>query len=363
MRYPSIDLMRTVAICLMVIVHFVENLSGQKSYPWLPTGFAAPIFTFLSGISYSLWLNSQRSHGATEELISKRTVRRGLFLLGVGFAFNILVWMPDDTYNWDVLTFVGSAWLFLGFVRDLPAIVSVSICVMVFVFSPVMRVVADYPAYWTTGYFDCDMELSQVSLGFLVTGYFPFFPWIILPLAGYLIGQRMLVDGTDPPPSFHWLALAGASLMGVAWLSVRFRDQTPAVVQKHLLKGWTMFPPSPEYLLTTMGFVLLVFSLLHQWIDRNPRFQVHRAFAVTAASFSQHAFTMYLLHHVVHLWPLWIYGVIAGHDATHYWQTGTSLGTALTLAILFLVVAALFLRWMDRTNTPGMESLMRWLCD
>ena len=53
-RQPSIDVLRAVAIVLMVTVHFVENLSGAYGadggpllgayrYWWLPTGFAAPL--------------------------------------------------------------------------------------------------------------------------------------------------------------------------------------------------------------------------------------------------------------------------------------------------------------------------------
>ena len=54
MRYRSIDLMRSYAIVVMVFVHFLENLAGSRD--WSPDGFGAPIFTFLTGVSYRLWL-------------------------------------------------------------------------------------------------------------------------------------------------------------------------------------------------------------------------------------------------------------------------------------------------------------------
>ena len=87
MRYSSIDILRTFAIFSMVIVHFVENLSGSD---FVPSGFGAPLFTFLSGVSYRLWLNSQEARGRSDADISKVTIRRGLFLFGVGFVFNVL---------------------------------------------------------------------------------------------------------------------------------------------------------------------------------------------------------------------------------------------------------------------------------
>ena len=57
---------------LMTLVHFVENLAGSygadggpfigaNRYWWVPTGFAAPLFTFLSGLSYRLWADGRRA--------------------------------------------------------------------------------------------------------------------------------------------------------------------------------------------------------------------------------------------------------------------------------------------------------------
>jgi uncharacterized membrane protein len=91
-RLASIDVLRAIAIVLMTVVHFVENLAGSwgvvdgpflgaSRYWWLPTGFAAPVFTFLSGASYRLWADAQRARGRTDAELTKITVRRGLAFL------------------------------------------------------------------------------------------------------------------------------------------------------------------------------------------------------------------------------------------------------------------------------------------
>lgn len=363
MRYPSIDLLRTIAIALMVIVHFVENLSGPGPYRWLPAGFAAPIFTFLTGLSCRLWIEQLKRRGVPAKVISQRTVRRGLFLLGVGFAFNLFVWMPEDIWNWDVLTFVGAAWLFLALAGQLPEAVTLSICVTTFIIAPALRVAADFPAYWSNGYFDCDLKLSEVLLGFLVTGYFPFFPWIILPLVGYRVGAWLGDSHEAPAGLLRQLGIWGAGLMAAGGLCLWLRERAPLSLQQNLLQGWSMFPPSPAYLLTTLGFTLLALAVTRQWIDLNPRLQGDNRLIALCSTFSRHAFTMYLLHHLVHLWPLWIYSLARGHEATHYWQSALPVAVSLPLAPVFLVASYVLLRWMDRAGIPSVESWMRWVCD
>jgi len=125
-RRPSIDMLRSVAICLMIVVHFVENLAATHDAwslalnRWMPAGAAAPLFTFLAGVNYRLWCTQRIARGTPPEALSKATIRRGLFLIGTGFAFNVLVWLPADTFNWDVLTFVGLALISLDVVRRMP---------------------------------------------------------------------------------------------------------------------------------------------------------------------------------------------------------------------------------------------------
>src|SRR6476620_5610607 len=133
MRYSSIDILRTIAIQVMVFVHFSENLSG---YTPPITGLGAPLFAILSGVSYFLWVRGQQARGRSEEEISKVSIRRGLFVFGVGIAFNVLIWMPEGTFNWDVLTLIGSALLILNLVRNLPVPMIIFSAVLVLLVSP-----------------------------------------------------------------------------------------------------------------------------------------------------------------------------------------------------------------------------------
>ncbi|MFM1770217.1 MAG: hypothetical protein RJA22_2746 [Verrucomicrobiota bacterium] len=364
MRLLSIDLLRTLAIILMVLVHFVENLSGTPTGTWwLPSGFAAPVFTLLTGVSYRLWLEAEERRGRSDAEISKRTVRRGLFLLATGFAFNIVVWLPPDVFNWDVLTFIGAALLVLNGVRRLPPGIPALIAVMSFLLGPLLRAVSDYPAYWEQGYFEADFTLPEVARGFLAVGYFPLFPWLLYPVLGFGVAGVLFPQGAGLRPDFRRPALAGAILLGAAALALAVRPACPPLVRQHLLQGWTMFPPTVPYVLSTLGVALLALTLARRGLDGRPDTGQPGALAVFAGTFSRHSLSIYVLHHVAHLWPLWICGVAAGKESTHYWQQALPVPVSFLLAWVFLVLCYGLFRWMDRRGWGGLERWMRWVCD
>lgn len=361
MRYTSIDILRAVAVIVMIQVHFVGNLSGFTHAA--PAGFGAPLFTFLLGFSYHLWLEAQRARGTSDSDIHKIGIRRGLFMFGLGLVFNVFVWLPVDTFDWDVLTLLGAGLIFLTFVRKLPDSILLGVGVWVYGISPALRVLSDYRAYWTPGHFDFDPTLSDVVLGFLVNGYFPIFPWLAFPVAGFLIARHMSPGSGSARAALNRVTVIGAGLIGVAVAMMSIRPRFPWLVQTVWRKPWTMFPASLDYVAGTLGITILIFALLHRWVDLSPRFPKDGAVARISTMFSVRALTIYILHHLVHIWPLWLYGMTRGTDPTAYWQRAMPVTWSWSLALVFLVGCHFLLRWMDRTGKPGVETLMRWLCN
>lgn len=363
MRYSSIDCLRTLAIFVMVCVHFCENLAGAT--PKI-AGVGAPLFLFLSGISYRLWLNGRLARGIGETEISKVTVRRGLFLFGLGFAFNVLVWLPEDTFNWDVLTLIGVGLVTLNFARRVPPLVTLTGCAMLFVCGPIARQMADWDAYWQQGYFDPDLSFTDVTLGFLATGYFPVLPWLLYPLVGFVVGTDVFgtakAGGADARALRRGM-ITGIGLMGVAAAAVALPAMASSDVTAVRSLRWTMFPPSVSYVLGSVGFAYFSFCLAYRLLDERLDPQHLRGLRELAATFSRHSLTAYVLHHVVHLYPLWLRGVLAGQETTYYWRQAMSTPMALVLAACFLPCCYQFFRWLDRHDRGGIESWMRWLCD
>ena len=362
MRYASIDILRTFAIFVMVFVHFAENLSGVHSFF---TGFGAPLFALLSGVSYRLWLNQQERKNVTETQISKVSVRRGLFILGVGFAFNVLVWLPEDTFTWDVLTFIGAAFLLMNGLRRVPLPVSVFVAAVAIVTSPLLRAMADYQAYWVNDYFEGDLTLTDLVAGFLATGYFPIFPWIAFTLTGFVLGS-LLFDEPAAVDSRRYTSIVvttGAVLLVVSLAALWAEPGMPTVVAQHVLGGWSMFPPSTVYVLVMLGLTLMMLGITHHFIDHEAVIAKHQRWIGIAQTFSRNSFTIYILHHIVHLWPLWIYAVAQGEEPTIYWMQAMPLAWAMSLGALFIVCCYVVLRLFNKDANHGVEAWMRWLCD
>jgi uncharacterized membrane protein len=363
MRRPSIDLLRTIAILLMVLVHFVENLAGQQSRMWLPTGVAAPIFAFLAGFSHWLWRRGLEDQQVSLSEISRRSVRRGLSLIAIGFAFNVLVWMPEDTFNWDVLTFLGSSLLILELLHEQPRLVWLAVAVAAFLMAPVLRQLAHYDRFWTQGWFDPDWTLSDTALGWLATGYFPLFPWIVFPLAGASTADWL---GESPPAESDRLKRLAWGGLGLAVAGLAARGWTSGWLESGLhsrLTAWTMFPPSPAYVIGMLGITLLLFAVSRWQLDPPAHWPVPPWMSRICRTFSQHSLSLYLLHHIAHLWPLWLYSALRGDQTTRLWQQATSTGLAVAWAGAFLVCAYGLLRWLDHVGGPTAESVLRWLCD
>ncbi len=394
-RLASVDILRAAAIALMVAVHFAENLSGSTGESangfagvhrswWLPTGWAAPTFSFLTGVSYRIWFGVQRRRGRSDQAIAKATVRRGLFLVGLGFAFNVLIWLPEDIFNWDILTLIGCGMLTLEVARRMPDAVILLAALAIVAVAPGMRLVADYPAFWTAGYFDYDFTASDVFLGWLATGYFPVFPWLAFPLMGYVTAPRLLgipshsecqqdthgdstrreaspaIDSPRTTQSMSTLP-AAAALVALAGALIFAWPMLPPLITGGGTNAWSMFPASTAYVVGTLGSVMMAVAVLHTTVDcQGVRWP---GLVGLATPLSRHALSIYLVHHAVHLWPLWAVGLATTGEATALWQKALPVVGSLTLAAVFLVAATVLFRWMDRHRIPAAESLMRWVCD
>jgi uncharacterized membrane protein len=370
-RLFSVDILRAAAILLMIQVHFIDNLSSRS--PSAPLLYdlssvlglwPAPLFTLLVGLSYSLWLGKQRALGTEANTIGKYSVRRGLFIFGAGMAFAAFIWLPEDMFNWDILPLIGVSLVILAAARKLPPVVLLTICLMVLLLSPPLRQISDFAAYWKDGEFFYDFTLTEVVLGFLLNGYFPLLPWIIFPLAGYSIGELFFRQDSVSSSSAQRLSIAGGILLALAMMLFMLQRFVPAAIAGHYLTDVTFYPASTTYIFGTLGLSILALGLLHRWIDCNERITGNGRISRFFQRFSAFAFTAYIVHHMAHIWPLWLYGILKGEDdPTFYWKHALNTPLAFGLAVAFIVAFSFGLVFLERRRKWSFEALMRWVCE
>jgi uncharacterized membrane protein len=370
-RYLSIDVLRAVAILLMIQVHFAQNLSSEtKSWPTLYAVstflglWPAPLFTLLSGLSLSLWLRKQRELGRSEEQTTKYLVRRGLFLFGVGLAFACLVWLPDQTFNWDILPLLGVSTLILAATRRVPPLVLVGVCLLALLASPSLRVLSDYKSYWDGVEFDYDFTLRDVVLGFFLNGYFPLLPWILFPVAGYALGET-LSDERRQAAWLRWrLPSLGIGLLAIAGLGFVVQSRPSGWLANFHATEFSFYPASTMYILAVLGITLLSWWILYLGLDRNQRISGNGPVLMFFRRYGGFALTAYVVHHVVHLWPLWLYAMWMGKRKLRFYECkAMDTLTSLMLAAAFIAVFYLLLIFLDRRKKYSLESWMRWICE
>ena len=370
-RYLSIDVLRAVAILLMIQVHFAGNLSAEtESWPRLFSLSAAfglwpaPLFTLLSGLSLSLWLRKQRELGRSEEQIDKFLVRRGLFLFGVGIAVAFFVWLPDQVFNWDILTLIGASTVLLVALRKLPPMVLAGVCLLVLLASPPLRHLSHYASYWDDGEFIYEFRLKDVLLGFLLNGYFPLLPWIIFPVAGYLLGETILDERrqTDWPP---WLVPALCiGLLALSGLGYVAQSIAPWLLANENAHELSFYPASTVYILGILGISLLSWWILHLAIDHTPNITGRGPVLTFFRRYSSFALTAYIVHLATHLWPLWVWAIWTGEDKPRYYECkAMDTLTSLLLAAVFIAVFYWILVLLDRHRKYSLKSWMRWVCE
>lgn len=203
-RQIEIDIIKGFAVLFMFAVHCYEQF---YNYELQDTGFlvhfvrffggplAAPIFMFSMGICMVY----------TAKATGKDFIKRGIFLFfaGIGIQFvrdyipfickaflqdnkSLLTEGIDYIFGVDIMVFAGIAYIFMGLFKlsrldDKWLVVFYVICAVANVFLLPIQIETKPLAY-----------ISGLLWGSWVNTWFPFCTWIFYPIAGYLIGKRLI---------------------------------------------------------------------------------------------------------------------------------------------------------------------------
>jgi len=183
-------------------------------------------------------------------------------------------------------------------------------------------------------------SIQQIIEGFFVEGYFPLFPWLFFPLFGVFLGKTSFVQSKDKSPDTRLhiiLMITGGLILSVIGTVISFaaRTKPPLSVVTEYISPFSFYPSTLSMQLLQLGIVLFLFGLLRAYYDSGPR---ESWWLTYCRRLSRYSLTVYVLHHVVMLWPMWLIGGIAEGPWDQYYAKAMNEPLALLLSILLMAL-------------------------
>jgi uncharacterized membrane protein len=196
-RFPEIDIVRGVAVIMMVVFHIAFDLNYLGIVP-LPVGTGglrllalatAGLFLFVVGVSLSISSAHARKVLSTRDFIVKY-LKRGAFIFLLGLGITLVTWLllPDGVVLFGILHLIGLAVmlspLYTG--RYWPNLL---LGALIIALGPVVAGLKGSPLLLWVG-------LQPPS--FYSVDYTPVFPWLGLVLLGVFFGMTLYPSGKRP---------------------------------------------------------------------------------------------------------------------------------------------------------------------
>jgi uncharacterized membrane protein len=327
-RIQSIDALRGLVMLLMLVDHAREFffIHAQVSDPMDVTATApalfftrltahlcAPVFVALTGLS--AWLYASKKGGAPAA--SAFLFKRGLFLIGLELTLVSFAWtfsLTPTTVFLQVIWVIGLSMIALAALVHLPRGLLIALGLVIVLGHNLLDPItvaegAPGHAVWAVLH---DRGYIDLPWGGQARTSYPLLPWIGVVALGYGIGPWFAAEGATRRRRLVVLGLAMLGLFVVLRTLNLYGDQ-PWAMQPDLLRtvmsvlNLTKYPPSADFLLTTLG----VGALLLAGLERAPRRLVG-----LLAVFGGAPLFFYLIHlyglHLLNLGALAVFGPSQG---------------------------------------------------
>ena len=291
-RLAYVDWMRGLACVLMFQTHCYDSWlspAARKSafFSWsqLIGTFPAPLFIFMSGISFALVTERLREKGAPSGEIARTTIRRGAEVLGLGLLFRVqelalgFPWSPwTDLLRVDVLNILGVSMILMGFLcwttarqnsgdsAPLQLTVATSrnrAIAASFIAAAVVALAT--PLLWTTYRprwlpWPLESYVNGVHIFDKPQPWlFPLFPWSAFAFAGLAVGFFFFTNFGKTREGLLFALLGVAGPLACA-LSIFFDSR-----HIQLYAVYDYWHTSPNFFLMRCGLILTILFLVYAW--------------------------------------------------------------------------------------------------
>lgn len=378
-RALSIDILRGFALVCMVLIHFMIYLGDVRATStWFYFGFnhllgdwGASCFLIIMGMSQVF---SGLNHADLDRrLLFKRSLIRGVFIFITGLVMLILARGPSHVWQWDILTLIGLATLVLFYCRKFSSFKLLVGVLLIAVATPFLRGQLAIAPVWEENFvpvvpisnifpdilFDPARELQvprtipSIIQGFLLTGEFPVFPWLLFPLAGCVLGrcaakQKILKD----LPFILVVGMAFVLLgLGLAYAGSLRPD---ASVISGYVAPLCFYPDSFSIIFIQLGLSMSLISWMYCVCDaRRPLHQTPGKIAGYFIRISRSSLTFYFLHYLLIGWPLALIFLLTGKYLIYNLLSGWLALFSGIAAVIFL--SLLLQYWQKRDGKFTLE--------
>ena len=306
-RYTFIDLLRGLAIIIMIEVHVVNAffLPGLKQTGWFDVltfinGLVAPAFLFVSGFAFQVSSGSKLQDMRRLSFPFWKKIGRFISIILIGYALHLPYYSLSKVlgrstpaqlqgfFAVDVLQCIGVGLLILFAIRLLIhsdkiyhyTLVGLTILVMVI-----------SPFFWKTEFTNYFQPVIADYFNRLNGSLFPVFPWINFILAGAIFAKYFLNSvGREKENIF----IKGTAIAGIIMLF------SGHLFYSGLFPGYlTSIIPHPVFFIERLGYVLIFATLC--WFYNKWRNET-KSFVLDA---SRESLLIYWLHLTVIYSMIW----------------------------------------------------------
>ena len=276
-RLGSIDILRGLIIVIMALDHVRDYFTDVRFNPLDPahttailyatrwiTNFCAPTFVLLAGVS--AYLVGRR---CTRAQLSRFLLTRGLWLAFLELAVISVEWTFNLRFDlgliMQVVWAIGMSMVVLSALVYLPVRVVGAIGVAICLFHNLLDGVPMPEAPVLKTVWAILHVQSPVAIGYV---HYPLIPWVGVMAAGYALGSVFEMEAARRKRLLVTLGCSMVALFLVLRLINVYGDPVRWTVQSDHLRTLMSFmnvkkyPPSLDYLLATLGPMLMVLACL-----------------------------------------------------------------------------------------------------
>ena len=201
LRYPELDVSRSLAILMMVVYHIAFDLAYYRGWDIDLQGtnwqafrmLIATMFLSLAGISFAISWERTKANGLPAPKAYLKYAKRSLFVLSFAMLITAATYISDpSTYiRFGILHMIGTSILLLPLFRRLKPIINVIIGIAFFAAEiPILAILSNI--HFSLSIF----HFPLMPAGVTTLDYYPLIPWFGIILLGTALGDLLYVRAT-----------------------------------------------------------------------------------------------------------------------------------------------------------------------